>query len=85
MITFNNIVSKFEEFCTDHFFIKTFSYGSPADVDLDKLLKFHRSHGKLATVTAVRPTARFGHLVFDGDAEYRFKLFTVSREGVMKG
>ena len=33
-----------------------------SDVDLDKLLAFHRSHGKLATVTAVRPPARFGHL-----------------------
>ena len=33
-----------------------------SDVDLDDLLKFHRSHGKLATVTAVRPPARYGHL-----------------------
>ena len=32
-----------------------------------KLLAFHRSHGKLATLTAVRPPARFGHLVFEGD------------------
>ena len=29
--------------------------------------RFHRSHGKLATVTAVRPPARFGGLAFDGD------------------
>lgn len=33
-----------------------------ADVDLTALLQFHRSHGKLATVTAVRPAARFGDL-----------------------
>ena len=33
-----------------------------SDVDLDKLLAFHRAHGKLATMTAVRPAARFGHL-----------------------
>ena len=44
MITFNNIVSKFEEFCTDHFFIKTFSYGSPADVDLDKFEQYPLLH-----------------------------------------
>ena len=37
------------------------------DVDLDALLHFHRAHGKLATVTAVRPPARFGELMFDGD------------------
>ena len=31
------------------------------------LLEFHRGHGKLATVTAVRPPARFGGIDFDGD------------------
>tara|TARA_R110001599_G_C12274514_1_gene661928 strand:+ start:7787 stop:8434 length:648 start_codon:yes stop_codon:yes gene_type:complete len=38
-----------------------------ADIDLDALLRFHRSHGKLATVTAVHPPARFGHLTLDGE------------------
>ncbi len=38
------------------------------NVDLGALLRFHQSHGKLATVTAVRPPARFGGLVFDGDS-----------------
>jgi glucose-1-phosphate cytidylyltransferase len=33
-----------------------------SNVDLHRLLEFHRSHGKLATVTAVRPPARFGRL-----------------------
>ena len=33
-----------------------------ADLDLDKLLSFHRSHGKMITVSAVRPAARFGEL-----------------------
>ena len=32
------------------------------------LLKFHRAHGKLVTVTAVRPPARFGCMVFEGNA-----------------
>jgi glucose-1-phosphate cytidylyltransferase len=36
-----------------------------ADIDIDVLLKFHRAHGKLATVTAVRPSSRFGELTFD--------------------
>ncbi len=44
MITFNNIVSKFQEFCDDHFFIKTFSYGSPSDVDLDKFEQYPLLH-----------------------------------------
>jgi glucose-1-phosphate cytidylyltransferase len=38
-----------------------------ADLDVPKLLEFHRAHGKLATVTAVRPPARFGELTLDGD------------------
>src|SRR5688572_33106020 len=38
-----------------------------SNVDLHKLLEFHRSHGKLATVTAVRPPARFGHMIFNGE------------------
>lgn len=38
------------------------------DVDITALLAFHRAHGKLATVTAVHPPARFGGLQLDGDA-----------------
>lgn len=44
MITFNNIVSKFEEFVDNHYFLKTFSYGSPADVDLDKFEQYPLLH-----------------------------------------
>jgi glucose-1-phosphate cytidylyltransferase len=33
-----------------------------ANVDLNLLLKYHRKHGKIATVTSVRPPARFGHI-----------------------
>src|SRR3954454_5369333 len=38
-----------------------------ADVPIDRLLAFHESHGRLATVTAVRPPSRFGALGLDGD------------------
>ena len=43
-----------------------------SDLDLDALLAFHRTHGKLATITAVRPPARFGELEFDGNLVKRF-------------
>jgi glucose-1-phosphate cytidylyltransferase len=43
-----------------------------SNLDLRKLLEFHRSHGRLATVTAVRPPARFGRLDLLGDAVARF-------------
>ena len=44
-----------------------------SDVDLDALLRFHRSHGRLATLTAVQPLTRFGHLVLEGDKVEQFK------------
>jgi glucose-1-phosphate cytidylyltransferase len=37
------------------------------DVNLRDLLEFHRAHGRIGTITAVRPPARFGGLIFDGD------------------
>ena len=44
-----------------------------SDIDIDALLDFHKSHGKLVTVTAVRPSARFGELEFDGNQVTSFK------------
>jgi glucose-1-phosphate cytidylyltransferase len=38
-----------------------------SDVDLGELVQFHKSHGKLATVTAVHPPPRFGQVLLDGD------------------
>jgi glucose-1-phosphate cytidylyltransferase len=44
------------------------TYGDAlSSVDANELLRFHRHHGRLATVTAVRPPARFGELQFDGE------------------
>jgi glucose-1-phosphate cytidylyltransferase len=43
-----------------------------ADIDISALLAFHRSHGRLATVTGVRPPSRFGELVCDGSMVNRF-------------
>ncbi len=47
-------------------FLVTYGDGV-SNVDVTKLMEFHRSHGKLATVTAVRPPARFGEIIFEGD------------------
>ena len=56
-----------------------------SDVDLKKLLAFHKSHGKLATLTAVRPPARFGHLVFDGECVTQFSEKPQTMEGWING
>lgn len=44
-----------------------------ADIDINALLAFHRSHGKLVTVSAVRPAARFGELELDGQRVASFQ------------
>jgi glucose-1-phosphate cytidylyltransferase len=56
-----------------------------ADIDLHKLLQFHRAQGKLATVTAVRPPARFGELLFDGNLVSRFTEKPQIHEGWING
>jgi len=56
-----------------------------SDVDLRGLLAFHRSHGKLATLTAVRPPARYGHLAFDGDRVAEFTEKPQIGEGWING
>jgi len=56
-----------------------------SDVDLRKLLEFHRSHGKLVTLTAVHPPARFGHLELTGDRIAEFSEKPQTREGWING
>jgi glucose-1-phosphate cytidylyltransferase len=56
-----------------------------ANVSIKKLLDFHRSHGKLATVTAVRPPARFGYLDIDGDKVVNFGEKNQSDAGWING
>ncbi|HZX00025.1 MAG TPA: glucose-1-phosphate cytidylyltransferase [Trueperaceae bacterium] len=63
-----------------------FTYGDGvADVDLRKLAAFHRAHGKVATVTTVRPPARFGNLTFDEDRVVNFHEKPEEGEGWING
>src|SRR5256885_664773 len=55
------------------------------DVDLRKPLAFPRSHGMLATITAVRPPARFGGIEFDGDRVSHFREKPQIGEGWING
>jgi glucose-1-phosphate cytidylyltransferase len=65
-------------------FLLTYGDGV-SDVDLGALVRFHREHGKIATVTAVRPPARFGGLVLDGDRIARFTEKPQAGEGWING
>ncbi len=55
------------------------------DINFGELLNFHKSHGRLATVTAVRPPARFGGLIFDGDLVAEFTEKPQIGEGWING
>jgi glucose-1-phosphate cytidylyltransferase len=65
-------------------FLLTYGDGV-ADVDISALVAFHRAHGKLATVTAVRPPARFGGLVFEGNQVVEFSEKNQAQEGWING
>ena len=56
-----------------------------SDIDLDALVRFHKAHGKLVTLTAVRPPARYGHLIFDGDQVVEFSEKPQIGEGWING
>jgi glucose-1-phosphate cytidylyltransferase len=63
-----------------------FTYGDGVtDIDIQALLKFHQSHGKLATVTTVRAPERFGRIVFDGDQISEFYEKPQTSEGWING
>lgn len=56
-----------------------------ADVDIQALVAFHRKHGRLATVTAVRPPARFGGVELDGDRVLEFSEKPQTSAGWING
>jgi len=64
-------ILRLRDWIGDETFMVTYGDGV-GNVDITSLTAFHRSHGKLATVTAVRPPARFGGLDLDGDQVREF-------------
>ncbi len=65
-------------------FLVTYGDGV-ADIDLADLLRFHRGHGRVATITAVRPPARYGGVIFEGDLVARFTEKPQAGEGWING
>lgn len=77
-------IKRLEPFLKGESFMVTYGDGV-CDLDLRELLKFHQAHGRIATVTAVRPPARFGGLVFDGDMVTEFTEKPQIGEGWING
>ena len=68
----------------DGTFMVTYGDGL-SDIDIRELVAFHRQHGRLATVTAVRPPARFGAMHLDGDRVQAFSEKSQASEGWING
>ena len=59
-------LQKVKKYIGDEEFMLTYGDGV-ADIDIPKLISFHRKHGKIATVTAIQPEARFGGMILDNE------------------
>lgn len=77
-------ISRLRNWLGNEPFMLTYGDGV-ADIDVKKLVEFHRAHGKLATVTAVRPPSRFGGIRFDGDRVIEFMEKPQTGEGWING
>lgn len=77
-------IKRLAPYLGDSTFMLTWGDGL-SDIDLRELLAFHRAHGKLATLTAVRPPARYGHLVIEGNQVTEFTEKPQIGEGWING
>ncbi len=77
-------VKRLEPYLKGETFMVTYGDGV-ADINLKELVEFHRSHGKMATVTAVRPPARYGELLIRDDLTTEFSEKPQTHEGWING
>ena len=77
-------IARLRSFVGDGTFMVTYGDGL-ADIDIQRLVAFHREHGRIATVTAVRPPARFGGLTLAGDEVCTFSEKPQTDEGWING
>ena len=77
-------VKRMQPFIGNEPFLLTYGDGV-ANIDINRLLAFHRSHGKMVTVTAVRPAARFGELRLNGDTVTSFQEKPQLTQGWING
>ena len=77
-------ISRIRDFIGQEDFMLTYGDGV-ANIDINKLIKFHKNHGKMVTLTAVRPAARFGELKLDNDKVLSFKEKPQLHEGWING
>lgn len=77
-------VKRLQSFIGNETFLLTYGDGV-SNIDINKLLEFHRSHGKMVTVSAVRPAARFGELELQNQRVTNFTEKPQLHEGWING
>ncbi len=77
-------VKRIERYITEENFMLTYGDGV-ADIDIAKLREFHARHGKIATVTGVRPVSRYGELAVEGGVVKLFSEKPQSQDGFISG
>lgn len=77
-------IKRISPFIGNETFMLTYGDGV-SNIDLSALLSFHQSHGRIATVTAVRPPARFGSINFQGNEVTAFEEKPQTGEGWING
>lgn len=77
-------VKKLEKYIDDDLTMLTYGDGV-ADININDLVAFHKSHGKILTITGVRPSARFGEIVEEGNQLVSFKEKPQSSTGLING
>ena len=77
-------VKRLQSFIGNEPFMLTYGDGV-ANMDLDALLKFHKSHGKMVTISAVHPGARFGELEMEDDKVVAFQEKPQTGQGWING
>jgi glucose-1-phosphate cytidylyltransferase len=77
-------ILKLQDYISSGTFMATYGDGV-SDINIQNLIRFHKSHGKLATITAVRPPSRFGALQFEDDKVISFAEKPQIDEGWING
>jgi glucose-1-phosphate cytidylyltransferase len=77
-------VKRMQPFIDNEPFLLTYGDGV-ANIDINALVDFHRSHGKMVTVSAVHPGARFGELDLNGDQVFSFNEKPQTTQGWING
>jgi glucose-1-phosphate cytidylyltransferase len=77
-------IKKMQNYVSNERFLLTYGDGL-SNVNIEDLLKFHKSHNKMITMTAVRPKARFGELSIDGNKVLDFQEKPQMADGWING